>query len=400
MKRRLNPDLIALAAMLLFELAWVGWILVNDRTIDYYAYDVASSAIASGWSPYQLDQAATDRIAASRGINAVHAVPPYLYAPFLASLLQPLQLLPARAAAAVWSLASLAALLGSALLLAQLANRRWLDWRISLGLMLFVPVMTTFHAGQVNHFILFAMVAATLAIDRQRERVAGVALAFGILLKVIPLSIAAVIVLRRRWRLVGWLTGSAIALTALTIPWTGFALYLDYARQALQLAGAGTATSLSTNQSIGAAMVRIAGPDLGPPLGLLLSALVACSTLFVIVAANRRPAALLPSIGMIVAGVALAAPLSWIHHQVLLALPCTILWRAARGTADRRLALVVIVGGIVLLDLMALAWKTLQAWPWLSSLGTLAIASIWLALLRVVVRPSDGVAIDSARSSR
>jgi hypothetical protein len=382
-----RPTRLAWAALvffLLFELTWLYWVHSNGKLIDYYAYDVASAAVAQGISPYYMDRATIDAVALRRGLGADVKVPSYLYSPFLAALLRPLQWLTAPRAAVLWSLGSLIALTLSGSVLSQLNSRRWIDPVVFFMLTLLAPVMTTFYAGQVNHYLLLLMSTAAWAMERGRVRLVGAALAIGILLKTIPLSWVGVLLLRKQWRSLQWLVICALSLAALTFLWVGVDPYIEYFGKAWGLAGGGQPPMVPVNQSLGATAHRLFGAQTGAAVALWLSMLIALCTFVLLVCTARKSSSVLLDIGLLMPAVALVAPISWSHHQVLLSLPMVILLQACRGSPWQLVSRVVVVAAIVLLDLVSLGWRQLAPWPALQSSGTAAVLLVWLVLLAVI----------------
>jgi hypothetical protein len=375
---------VLLAAFLLLESAWIYWVHSHDKLIDYYAYDVAASAVSQGMSPYYMTREAIDAIALQRGLPADTRVPSYLYSPFLAAVLAPMLMVPAPIAAIIWSVGSLIALTLSACLLSHLSSRRWIDPAVFALLIALAPVLTTFYAGQVNHYLLLTMTVAAWAIERGRARLTGMALAVGILVKIIPLSFVGVLLLRRQWLSMQWLVLCAVVLGGLTLMWVGTDPYLEYVGHAWRLAGGGQPPMVPVNQSMAASANRLLGDGAGMGLVRVASILIATCSFFVVMRRVRQQDAVLPAIGLVVAGVALTAPLSWIHHQVLLILPMVILLRTCRGSSWQLASWAAVIVAVLLLDVVAIGWRQLGPWPLLQSSGTLAIAVVWLSLLLVL----------------
>ena len=386
MKRLMSWPRLTLIGFIVFESIWIAWVTKSQKLIDYYAYDVASTAIDRGLSPYELTRAQINAISNDRNIRTSDPVPVYRYSPFLAGVLRPLVKLPALTAAIIWSIGSLIALAISSLLLSDILSNRWIDPQVFIGLAVFVPVLTTFYAGQVNHYLLLAMVLVVWTIHKSNARGAGLSLAIGILLKTIPLALAGWLLLRRNWKALAWLGVCLVILIAITVPLTSFDLYRDYASTALELAGGSNISTAPPNQSLGAMTGRLFGPDIARPLGLGLAALVISLTIIVVVVATiRSDHCDLLSMSVIIAGTSLIAPLSWVHHQVLLAIPLVILLHATRGTRRAAFGWIVSVMVIGALDVVGLAWKQLQASTLLVSIGTYSMVLLWAALIGLIL---------------
>jgi Glycosyltransferase family 87 len=375
--------LTALLVFLLFETAWIFWVHSGGKLIDYYAYDVAATAVAQGQSPYFMDRASIDAIALQRGLSADVKVPSYLYSPFLAALMRPLLWLTAPKAAVLWSIGSLIALTLSGFVLSHLSSRRWIDPVVFSMLTLFAPVMTTFYAGQVNHFLLLLMATAAWGLEHSRARLTGAVLATGILLKTIPLSLVGVLLLRKQWRALQWLVLCALALAALTMLWVGTEPYIEYFGKAWRLAGGGEPPMVPVNQSLRATANRLFGADAGPVWAMGAAGVIGLCTAWMLFWSARQAGAVLLDIALVMPAVALVAPISWSHHQVLLSLPMVILLRACRGSHWQLASRCVVVVAIMLLDMVSLGWRQLAPWPFLQSGGTWAIASVWLTAVLV-----------------
>jgi Glycosyltransferase family 87 len=370
-----------LLAFLLLELAWIYWVHSNEKLIDFYAYDVASSALKQGLSPYYMSREAIDAISLQRGLPASTRVPSYLYSPFLAAVLVPLLTFSAPTAAVLWSLGSLAALTLSGMLLSQISSRRWIDPTVFVLLLLMAPALTTFYAGQVNHYLLLTMTAAAWAIERGRARLVGAALAVGILVKTIPLSLVGILMLHRQWLSLRWLVLCALVLAATTMAWVGVDPYLAYFGHAWRLAGGGAPPMVPVNQSLAATTARLLGGTAAAGVALALSGLIGVCSLFILVRAGRHRDAMLPGIGLLMAAVALVAPISWSHHQILLTLPMVVLLRFCRNSSWQLASRTAVGVAVVLLAVVALGWRQLAPWPLLQSGGTFAIAAVWISLL-------------------
>jgi len=92
------------------------------------------------------------------------------------------------------------------------------------------PVMAIYGQGQVDMLIALALAGAFLALERDRQALAGFALAGAALVKVFPVVLGLWLVWRRAWRAVA--TSVATGITGLAVGWAWFGLdaywrYLD-----------------------------------------------------------------------------------------------------------------------------------------------------------------------------
>jgi hypothetical protein len=232
-------------------------------------------------------------------------------------------------------------------------------------------------------FLLMLLTIAAWGLESSRARLTGAALATGILLKTIPLSLVGVLMLRKEWRALQWLVLFALVLAALTMLWVGTEPYLEYFGKAWRLAGGGEPPMVPVNQSLRATANRLFGASAGPVWALGASGVIGLCTVLMLFWSARHAGSVLLDIALVMPAVALVAPISWSHHQVLLSLPMVILLRACRGSRWQLASRCAVITAIMLLDLVSLGWRQLAPWPVLQSGGTWAIASIWLTAVLV-----------------
>jgi len=181
--------------------------------------------------------------------------------------------------------------------------------------------------------------------------------------------------------MLAWLAATAALLVAVTVPLTSFDLYREYSAQAFELAGGGDTSTAPPNQSLAAMTGRWFDPAIARPIGLGLAAVVLGLTILAVVMASRSKRDDLLSMSIIIAGTALVAPLSWVHHQVLLTIPLVAVLRATRGTRRAAFGWAVILIVIGALGAVGLAWKQLQVSSILVSIGTYSMILLWVTLL-------------------
>lgn len=199
----------------LVPLYFLGLADVTHFAWDFRAYYTAAEAVLHGES----------FVGINTGIPGVS----YVYPPISVALFLP------QAAAGGWKLAfalQTVVNVGAAVALAALVVRSIEARRgqLSTGDRLLVvgfcvgsaPTMAIFGQGQVDMLIALTLAAVFLALERDRERLAGVALAAATLVKVFPVVLGLWLVRRRAWRAVG--TAIATGLTGLVLGWAWFGL--------------------------------------------------------------------------------------------------------------------------------------------------------------------------------
>ena len=288
---------------------------------DFNVYYFAASEVLAGHSPY--DHSLGDWI-------------PYLYPPLLAELMVPLALLPLPAAAYLWFLLNVAALvlaLGMATRL--VAGEEPVSTRQLIAL-LSVFLLTRFildnlDYGQVNLLVAALCVAHIYLYTRNRKLASAMMLVFAASIKVTPILLIVYHLARRRFAFACSCLALLIVVTAVSFaPFAGespgaFTTFLHRSiknEQGFNLAYHG-------NQSLRAALARSLGADavtsLASPEVLFLSALFLAAAFVIAWRARCELLAVAPFFCLMV----LLSPLSWKQHFVLFLLPIVCLSAAA-----------------------------------------------------------------------
>lgn len=242
---------------------------------------------------------------------------PFIYPPFAAMVLLPLEALPWTAAWIALFAASLAALAGA---LYVVARSVWPAGgpagavsvaSVALpGALLLEPVFETFDFGQVN-LVLMALVAVDCLTVRTRWP-RGMLVGLAAAIKLTPGAFVLFFLLRRDARAAGVAVGTAAAAT-------GLGFLVDPAASARYWFG-GPASGVSgsvfyTNQTVQAVLARAGVPALGAKAIWLVLAVVLL-VLVVPIVRRAEPALALVTVG----GFALlVSPTSWSHHWVWIA---------------------------------------------------------------------------------
>jgi Glycosyltransferase family 87 len=155
----------------------------------------------------------------------------YAYPPQFALVFSPLSLLTPLAAKIVWFSASVALFAIGVFLLVKMAYR---DDERSVGVLMVAIVLLSFplledtYDGQSNELLFFLLVATFFLVDRGNRYIAGLFLGFAVAIKVTPLAIVGLLLLRREWRTVVTTMVVSIALTLLTAAQLGSRVLWQY----------------------------------------------------------------------------------------------------------------------------------------------------------------------------
>lgn len=275
------------------------------RFPDLYVYRGAVEALASGGGLYDY--------AAPNG-------DPFTYPPVAAVLLSPLAWMPPPVMELAWFLAEVAVM---AWLAVAVARRRYPRDRaaaaapaIALLLAVSAPMGSMVEFGQVSIFILAAAAATVFGLG------GGLPLGAAAAVKLLPGGAVPVLFAQGRRREATWAVAAGVALTV-----AGCVLLPEEsARFWLHELPAGTGygdLSLPGNQSVMGVLSRF-GLAQGPARWWWL-VLVAAAVAGTVRSARRVPPGLeLESLLLVAALIVLVAPVSWTHHQLLLALAAVL----------------------------------------------------------------------------
>lgn len=220
-------------------------------------------------------------------------------------------------------------------------------------------VLSNFEHAQCDLIILALAVAGMWLLHRGRRAGGGAALGLATAFKATPLILLGYLAWRRRWRDLAWAVGGC-ALTWLALP----AILLGpshlgawYGAWILKSAGSAAQTS-PLNQSLLAALERLAPDAPGWPLFLAVAAVLVAVGLWAIRRGRTEPAAVASGgpladrrevleIAMVLAAMSLLSPLAWKSHFVTLVplaaalfawTPAGERWGARRPGATERVA--------------------------------------------------------------
>jgi hypothetical protein len=350
---------------------------------DFGAYYLAARALSNGESPFDAQVAA--RLAAGAGVTH-HS--PYIYPPLLALALRPLAVLPYSAAAAVWFVLSVGALLAALCLLRPVVELPWriYGWVCAAACFL-PPVHHTLQHGQINHVLLLLIVAGALGGARQAGWL-GIAAA----LKIFPATLAVVYALSGRSAAGIAMVGSAAILmlaSALVEP-AAMAEFLQ--RVGPQLAA--ERRLAPNNQSLDAVLARlfeahwfvtpiVEAPVVGRIASRIGATVVIGLTLWALVAVRRADGAVvhLGRFSLVLAATLIVSPIVWDHYYVLLFLPIAVLYR---GSGDRVVQLLLLAGAMLLLSHRYWPFLFALKSPVFMSAGLAGVIILWIALLKVI----------------
>ena len=252
----------------------------------------------------------------------------FTYPPFAAVVMVPWALLPAWLAAALWTGASVGALSAAVVVVRRALGRPapgWLVALLTVGALALEPVWQNLTFGQVN---LFLMLAVLVDLVGPARRWSGVLVGIAAGVKLTPLVFAVLLVLVGRRTAAGRAAlafAGTVAVGFVAMPGSSVTYWADD----LVDAGRVGPPSLAHNQSVYGALTRLLD---GPPPTLLWLAVAGPLSLAVLVIGAdwwRRGD---PVLGTCLAALAmlLASPVSWSHHWVWAVPVALTLWERSR----------------------------------------------------------------------
>lgn len=396
---------LLLAALVVLYTGWIGYVVSRDKPLDFYVYYLAAGAFLRGQNAYEISAPAWDDLAAEMGVT--NYTRPYRYPPLTAELVAPLTLLPPRTAAILWLALSAVMAVAAAWWLALPPSippagggevRGGYCWALALGgLLLFVPPLTTLHAGQVNLLLLASLTLALWAFARRKPIWLGMGLGVGTSLKVVPLALIGYLLWRGQWRALLAAILVIVALLLAAVPLVGWDGLVSYGQKAILLGEPGRLFPQPTNQTFNGFFARLLmehseGPALADNPGLahrlsLVCGLVLTIATVVICWPTGRVRHFFPlEFALIVTALQLIPPFTWYHQLVLLLIPFVILLREALHTRGLRWMLAPLAVGYVITDLHGLLWHHLQGLTLLQSTPFYTMLMLWGMLAWLIVR--------------
>jgi hypothetical protein len=299
-------------------------------------------------------------------------------------LLVSLATLPVPAAALLWDLLMLAALVAALWLIwVELGAKMPLRW-LALGLgalVVWTPLLDTWLEGQIGPLVLLLLVLAWRARRTERPWAAGIWLAVATLIRLYPILLFVYPLLRREWRLTIGGIAAGIGLTVMTLPFVGIGDYLRYIFVEAPASSAewiNDAHNISLRGWLGQIFVGsntihpiISAPGLVTPL-FILGVAAALGVLlwrswqarFLALGSVGDESAWLLALPVML----LISPLAWPHYAVILLLPWILAgfmrWQEGRWS----IAALALVAAVALFDLQALGVRALfdvpRLLPW------------------------------------
>ena len=377
---------------------------------DFSHYYASAIVLRAGGDPYKPD---LQPIGARLGLK-IDEINRGTYPPTFIWCFSPLTRLPVRSAFFVWQALSLACLVaGLVLLMRETVSRRAAGW-LSLAVIFFAPVQLHMVLSQSQFIIFLMLVLVIRALERSRDAEAGLILAAAALLRAYPLAMAGYLVVRHRWRALGWMAAGLAGGALITIAAVGLNTFLDF-RYVPGLITSHYFLSQPGNIALGSFISRMFWRLSG--YGLVSShehlreavSFAVCAAVGIAVAmrtwtrgnddadTDRR------AYSVWIATMILISPTSWIHYLVLLILPFIQITSAAILRRAGRPAVLMCIASYVLAEIGFVVFAPsgfADSHPMLSTeMGFMSAAAAWVGMALFAGTPATVTIAHPTRST-
>jgi len=393
--RLINKLLVA--AIILLYAGWTGYVIWRDKCLDFYVYYLAAYGFAHKVDMYAMGDSRAVWASLAQELGVRNYTMPYLYPPLTALLVWPLIVFPPRWAAFIWLMATAIAFIISAWLLGS-AFPRSFSTTLSLALLLFfVPPLTTLHAGQVNGFLLLAVVFAFYAFARHHYLWTGIGVAIGVMLKIIPLAHLGYLAWRRCWQAVLAGVATLFILSLLAVPLIGVRGLISYINNFFLLTGADKLVTSGASQSVLSFFARLMvaedrrwyladTPAAAWWLGFGVSLIIVGLTMGLCWPSNASKRLWALEFALVTTAVNLVTHHTWYHQLVLLLIPFFVVIEHTLAEPRWRWMLLPTAIGYLATNVHGLFWHYLEFNPLLVSMPFYTSVMLWGFLAWMIVQ--------------
>lgn len=269
-----------------------------------------------------------------------HPILANLNPPILALFMSPLARISYPNAYIVWWLVSLTLGLLSVYLINNAGHQNLSQqnfFELSIIFLLFFPTLLTFLSGQISTLLLFLVVIAWVAGRKGKDRLSGIALGVALSLKLFTGLFIPVLMIQRRWKLLGWYLGTFITLNLVALISVGLDNHIDYLKTISSISW----YSASWNTSLMGFLTRIFGgsdsiplinsPTTGLIINFVVSSIIVITLLWLTKKSDKEKMAAFDLVfSLTIVSMLLISPLGWIYYYVLLLIPLVAAWSAAK----------------------------------------------------------------------
>jgi hypothetical protein len=282
----------------------------------------------------------------------------FIYPPFAAFILEPITLINPEFSLLLWRTLMTLMLLVSIFLIVLLIGRDHLLLNFvlaSAAALSFRPFTETIYQGQIDPMILLAWVAGMYLLATGKPFWSALCFAFAAMVKVSPVIVLPLFLLRRQWKWVFSYAGCTLVLLAVSVWRLGFENHVLWWTQVFPYLSNGLA--FVSNRSLAAFLFDVylwnvplaynaQVPMYVVKLAKALDALIYFGVLFYVWRKNKTASSLLHELAVLSLVSLIVSPVTWGHHYVLAVIPLIYLWVKSSETWQNLIILAASTGVI------------------------------------------------------
>ena len=379
------------------------WVRGIADLFDFNAYYVSSYGFVHGEDVYDMGNEYSttnlprwEKLGKEAGVDPFTR--PYLYPPLTAQLIAFLLPFQNFMAGMIWIILTAVAFVIAAWWLGKLWTQPEGASIVYLLMLGFAPTFITIRQGQVNGFLLLALVVGLVGLTRRNHVVAGIGLAFAVHLKFIPLVLCLYLLWRKQWRAAIVAAVAVVAILLTVVPMFGLETLESYAKNFSPIVQFGRFFTKSANQGISGFWARMLLPFFEPDtvyrvyLGSVI--VVVATTIAVCWPMRRLPAFWRYEYAFIICALLIIPPYTWFHMLALMMIPLVVvveyLWR------NQRWQLLGLVMALYLVaDIHSVFYRHITINPWLASFPFALLMLLWGFLGWLIVQERRLVAVNA-----
>lgn len=387
-----NKHFISALGILLLSVTFYVFVIDCGRRalLDFEVYRAAARALISGDNIYAKSYEVIDRW--DRQISLY-----YLYPPLLAQLLSKFSNFDQSSMKFGWCVLSFLCTTASAYCIAQLISFSW--WMklpasqrffaVFFFCVCFEPVFWGVSDGQVTAIVLLLLAVFLLALLRDKQMAAGIALALAVLIKISPIILVLALLRFRRWNaLVAFVLTCATALLWTYVDLGNVHIFADFINSLSAITQDRSSRGFLFNYVFDKSILSPLGLESSEVARCIVRAvLVAMPVMVVLNAKNRDRISELRTAATLICFMMACSPIIWFHHLAWALLPLAVLSCGNEPNSELRLKHLTACVGLyfALSQVNLIHYWTFKEFPdltWISSL----IPTVLLLLLAYLLQ--------------
>ena len=293
----------------------------------------------------QLDYANPNSTYARIAENTTKVELQYLYPPFFALLISPLTYLPFQIAAQVWYVLTYLFVGISIFLTVKMAYKNFLTAILAAGFLLLLadlafPLQDLLWVGNVGALILFFCATGIYLQKNNRSASSALFIALAVFIKLTPLIIVPLMIMRRQWKWLGAFATWSVLLLAVSVWQLGWQNHNEFLTKVMPAMSNGVAernnrSLLSAFQFIKFGKIPLSEdiqsgavvmPKSSEGLFKISAALIFFGILYYLWRVNKTASGLVTEMYLLLLLSLIISPVSWRHGYILAVVPMIFIW--------------------------------------------------------------------------